>query len=125
MMKSLMTRDPKQRLGGSESDAQEVKDHPFFRGVDWEKFLQKKVKPPFLPRVVRVWLRALRMLCRNSHRRAARCLCPQKSPKDTSNFEAEFTRQAPKLTPPHTDYVLTKKDQQLFANFSYRAEWAQ
>ena len=41
-----------ERLGGSEDlGDQELKDHPFFKGVDWEAVLNKKVPVPFKPKI--------------------------------------------------------------------------
>jgi len=34
------------RLGCGRRDANEIKHHPFFKNVDWEMVLQRKVKPP-------------------------------------------------------------------------------
>jgi hypothetical protein len=46
----LLNRDPLKRLG-SEADAKEIKSHPFFKEIDWEKLFQKKIEPPFKPSV--------------------------------------------------------------------------
>ena len=40
-----MQRDPQKRLG-TLNDAYEVKQHMFFKGVDWGKVLRKEMKPP-------------------------------------------------------------------------------
>lgn len=37
------------RLGGGESDAFEVKMHPFFKTVNWEHVNDKKIEVPFKP----------------------------------------------------------------------------
>jgi hypothetical protein len=34
--------------------AYEIKDHPFFASVDWPALLNKKIKPPFKPKVVSI-----------------------------------------------------------------------
>ncbi|KAI0099447.1 protein kinase [Daldinia grandis] len=44
----LLDRDYGQRLGANEG-ALEVKSHPFFDGVDWNKLLQRKYTPIFRP----------------------------------------------------------------------------
>ncbi|CEP16111.1 hypothetical protein [Parasitella parasitica] len=93
---ALLERNPEKRLGGGKGDAQEVKNHPFFAGVNWEDMLAKQVQPPFLPTV---------------NGRA-----------DTSNFDEEFTREIPILTP--VNAMLTASEQQEFSNFSYVANWA-
>jgi len=36
----LLCRDPEKRLG-SEKDAQEIKEHPIFKGINWEKVINK------------------------------------------------------------------------------------
>jgi hypothetical protein len=28
-----------------------IKKHPFFKNIDWDAILQKKIKPPFTPRI--------------------------------------------------------------------------
>ncbi|KAI8095061.1 kinase-like domain-containing protein [Gilbertella persicaria] len=93
---SLLERNPERRLGGGKGDAQEVKSHPFFAGINWDDMLAKRVAPPFLPIV---------------NGRA-----------DTSNFDEEFTREIPILTP--VNAMLTSQEQHEFTNFSYVANWA-
>ncbi|KAI7899788.1 kinase-like domain-containing protein [Cokeromyces recurvatus] len=93
---ALLERNPEKRLGGGKGDAQEIKGHLFFAGVNWEDMLAKRVKPPYIPTV---------------NGRA-----------DTSNFDEEFTREIPILTP--INAMLTEQDQQPFINFSYVANWA-
>ena len=39
----LLQRDPNKRLGGSIKDAQEIKGHPYFKDVDWDKVYNKKL----------------------------------------------------------------------------------
>ena len=40
-----MIREPENRLGRNSSD--EVKNHPFFSGVDWNTI--RNIEPPFVP----------------------------------------------------------------------------
>lgn len=63
-VKGLLNRNPKHRLGAKE-DAEELKKHPFFDDIDWEDLAQKKITPPFKPKL--------------------------RSETDTSNFDPEFT----------------------------------
>merc|ERR1711988_1203367 len=51
LLQSLLQRDPDRRLGGGHGDADEVKCHPFFNGIDWTAFQQRRVTPPFKPSV--------------------------------------------------------------------------
>jgi len=39
---------PKERIGNSD----QVKKHPFFKGLDWQKLAKKQVKPPFMPKLL-------------------------------------------------------------------------
>uniref|UniRef100_A0A4W5LYH8 protein kinase C n=1 Tax=Hucho hucho TaxID=62062 RepID=A0A4W5LYH8_9TELE len=87
----LLQKNPERRLGSGEPDANEVKKHRFFQGVDWAALLHKKVVPPFFPRI--------------------------KTPGDVSNFDEEFTKLKPVLTPPQTPYFLTADQQEIFADF--------
>ncbi|XP_013860462.1 serine/threonine-protein kinase N1 [Austrofundulus limnaeus] len=93
IMRRLLRRNPERRLGSGEKDAEEVKKQPFFRNVDWEALLQKKVPPPFVPSV--------------------------RNKEDVSNFDEEFTTEPPALTPPREPRVLTRKDQDSFRDFDY------
>lgn len=44
----LLTKDPKKRLGGGPTDAEEVKRHPFFKSIDWKKLYEKALPVPFV-----------------------------------------------------------------------------
>ena len=45
LLKALLNRDPLKRLG-SRRDADEVKEHPFFYGINWDSVLRKELRPP-------------------------------------------------------------------------------
>ncbi|KAK7695957.1 hypothetical protein QCA50_000596 [Cerrena zonata] len=47
-VKGLLNRNPKHRLG-SQRDAAELKEHPFFKMIDWDALARKQVTPPFKP----------------------------------------------------------------------------
>uniref|UniRef100_A0A8C2L7W5 protein kinase C n=1 Tax=Cyprinus carpio TaxID=7962 RepID=A0A8C2L7W5_CYPCA len=97
VMRRLLRRNPERRLGAGERDAEDVKKHLFFRNIDWDGLLAKKVKPPFVPTI--------------------------QSSSDVSNFDDEFTSEAPVLTPPREPRPLTQDEQDLFADFDYIADW--
>lgn len=48
-----MTKNPARRLGCSGNETQ-IRNHPFFKELDWEALELRRVKPPFRPRVVRL-----------------------------------------------------------------------
>ncbi|PWZ01971.1 hypothetical protein BCV70DRAFT_54197 [Testicularia cyperi] len=93
ILEKLLTRDPTRRLGSGPTDAEEIKNHPFFRDVNWDDMFHKRVPPPFCPTL--------------------------KNPSDTSWFDTEFTSEKPTLTPVHS--VLSAQDQAEFQSFSWTA----
>ncbi len=46
----LLNRDPRTRLGSGPEDAEEIKRHPFFSGINWDDVRTRKLKLP-RPRV--------------------------------------------------------------------------
>lgn len=48
----LLRKNPERRLGSSERDAEDVKKQAFFRNIQWDDLLMRRVKPPFIPTVV-------------------------------------------------------------------------
>lgn len=46
----MLNRNPKHRLGANR-DAAELKEHPFFKGIDWQALALKQVTPPFKPNI--------------------------------------------------------------------------
>lgn len=93
ILRRLLRRNPERRLGSSEKDAEDVKKQPFFRNMDWEALLLRKLPPPFLPSIG--------------------------GKEDVSNFDEEFTTEAANLTPPREPRVLSRKDQDSFRDFDY------
>lgn len=47
LISKLLELNPEKRLGYN--GAQEVKDHPFFAGIDWDSILTQE--PPFIPKL--------------------------------------------------------------------------
>jgi len=54
----LLTKAPNARLGSSEipGEEREIKDHLFYRNINWQKLQNLEVQPPFKPRVVSKFL---------------------------------------------------------------------
>ena len=48
LFSQLLNRNPKHRLG-AQRDAEELKEHPFFKTIDWKALAAKQVTPPFIP----------------------------------------------------------------------------
>jgi hypothetical protein len=47
-----LNKNPARRLGGGVEDANEVRRHPYFAGVDWNALFSKTMTPPFIPTIV-------------------------------------------------------------------------
>ncbi|KAI9336353.1 hypothetical protein BDR26DRAFT_1008906 [Obelidium mucronatum] len=97
LLKKLLTKDPLSRLGAGPKDAADIKVHPYFKDVNWDDVLHLKNPPPFYPKIT--------------------------SPTDISNFDEEFTKEAPVLTP--INMILSAADQEEFRGFTHISDWAQ
>ncbi|XP_049480292.1 protein kinase C epsilon type-like [Panthera uncia] len=93
----FMTKNPHKRLGcvAAQNGEDAIKQHPFFKEIDWVLLEQKKIKPPFKPRI--------------------------KTKRDVNNFDQDFTREEPVLT--LVDEAIVKQiNQEEFKGFSYFGE---
>lgn len=93
LIKRLLKKSPQERLGGGVDDSKPIKQHAFFRHIDWNELHQHKVEPPFKPCVT--------------------------SEEDVSQFDTKFTRQTPVDSP--DDSVLSESANQVFVGFTYVA----
>ena len=46
LIKELMNRDVHKRLGAGKRDMEEIKEHPFFKDVDWNAIYSREIPPP-------------------------------------------------------------------------------
>ena len=51
LIKKLLVIDPNERLGSGPDGSENIKKHPFFKGINWNDAYQKKIKPPFIPKL--------------------------------------------------------------------------
>jgi len=51
LLRGLLTKDPKHRLGSGSDDASPIKLHPFFGETNWVKLMEGDVPPPWNPQV--------------------------------------------------------------------------
>ncbi|MBZ3875770.1 Serine/threonine-protein kinase N1 [Sciurus carolinensis] len=95
IMRRLLRRNPERRLGSGERDAEDVKKQPFFRTLGWDALLARRLPPPFVPTL--------------------------SGRTDVSNFDEEFTGEAPTLSPPRDARPLTATEQAAFRDFDFVA----
>ena len=51
LITQLLATNPKKRIGYGELDAKKIKEHNYFSDVDWNKYLNKEIEPPFIPKL--------------------------------------------------------------------------
>jgi serine/threonine protein kinase len=51
LLKGLLTKEPRRRLGSGPNDAEDIKEQEFFRDLDWEKLMKGEIAPPWNPQI--------------------------------------------------------------------------
>ncbi|NXU63340.1 KS6A6 kinase, partial [Horornis vulcanius] len=92
LLRMLFKRNPSNRLGAGSDGVEEIKRHPFFSTVDWNKLFRREIQPPFKP--------------------------ASGKPEDTFCFDPEFTAKTPKDSP---GVPPSANAHQLFKGFSFVA----
>ncbi|XP_078236882.1 ribosomal protein S6 kinase alpha-6 isoform X1 [Pogona vitticeps] len=92
LLRMLFKRNPSNRLGAGPDGVEEIKRHPFFSTIDWNKLYRREIQPPFKPASGR--------------------------PEDTFCFDPEFTAKTPKDSP---GVPPSANAHQLFKGFSFVA----
>lgn len=49
LLEKLFQKNPEKRLGSGSEQAEEIKKHPYFYGINWNSLLARQIKAPFLP----------------------------------------------------------------------------
>jgi serine/threonine protein kinase len=100
LLTRLLRKEPRKRLGGNmPKDLKIIKEHRFFKKIDWKKLERRELEPPIQPLIT--------------------------DPELAENFSNEFTDQA--LSPVHSrkntfsEYDITSAEQNPFGGFSFVA----
>lgn len=91
--KGFMTKSPGKRLGCGTDGERDIREHPFFRRIDWIKIAEREVQPPFKPKV--------------------------KDSRGTDNFDKVMTKAPIFFTPPDMSVLENTLDNDGFGGFSY------
>ena len=93
LLKKLLKRHAPSRLGAGVDDDKAVRRHSFFKQINWNDLLSRKVEPPFKP--------------------------PLKNEEDVSLFDSKFTKQIPVDSPDNCP--ISESANQVFQGFTYVA----
>lgn len=96
LLRGLLEREEYKRLGAGPTDAAEIKSHPFFSNIDWEKLYGREIQPPFVPVI-------------------------SKGESDVKYFDEEFTSERPVES--FAEVIADEDDN--FDNFDFNGETAQ
>lgn len=91
LLRALFKRNPANRLGSGPTGSEEIKSHPFFAAIDWDKLYKKEITPPYRPPV---------------------------HADETYYFDREFTSRTPRDSP---GVPLSSTGLDLFRGFSFVA----
>ncbi|VDM30348.1 unnamed protein product [Hydatigera taeniaeformis] len=90
--RGFLNKDPNSRLGCSPAGSLEIRDHVFFRRINWELIESRAIQPPFKPCV--------------------------RDKRDTSNFDSAFTELPTELTPTDKLFIMNLSQTE-FEGFSF------
>ncbi|BES97218.1 ribosomal protein S6 kinase [Nesidiocoris tenuis] len=93
LIRKLLKRQALQRLGSAPGDGDAIRNHMFFKHINWREVISRKLDPPFLPSL--------------------------SSEDDVSQFDTKFTKQTPIDSP--EDSTLSESANMVFQGFTYVA----
>ncbi|CDW90889.1 protein kinase 2 [Stylonychia lemnae] len=96
LIKRLLHHNPNRRLGGGDQDSEELRNHPFFSGLDWEQVRNKQIEPPFSPNV--------------------------EDETDVSNIDISFLNEMPIDSPNEYKLTSSQKAKVHFDKFTYQRD---
>jgi serum/glucocorticoid-regulated kinase 2 len=97
LISQLLKVNPKDRLGYGKKGSQNVKNHPYFKNIDWEMVASKKISVPFIPKIIE----------NNDNKKGDQYI------PDLSNFDPMFTKEnvfEPQSEMKEKDYLISGED---------------
>jgi len=49
LLENLLKKKPEERIGCRKGDVAELRQHPWFKDIDWDLLYKKQVTPPYIP----------------------------------------------------------------------------
>lgn len=93
LIRKLLKRQVSQRLGSGPDDGEPIKRHLYFKHINWDDVINRKLDPPFKPVLT--------------------------GDDDVSQFDSKFTKQTPVDSP--DDNMLSESANMVFEGFTYVA----
>lgn len=96
LLKRLLEPNPSKRIGNGSEGAKEIKDHSFFKEIDWKKLYNKELEPPFNPEV--------------------------ENEEDTNQIDPLFTKELPQETPVLSNLQDDERQRNHFGGFTFERQ---
>jgi serum/glucocorticoid-regulated kinase 2 len=93
LLKKMLNKDPAKRLGNGPGGSKEIKDHPFFKDIDFKLLYKKAIESPYIPVVDNI--------------------------EDTKNIDKLFTDERPEETPVVSKLQAKEKEKNYYGGFTY------
>jgi len=93
LLKKLLAVDQNKRLGAGVNDSEEIKQHSFFKEINWKMVYDRKYKPIFIPNI--------------------------KNDEDLSNFDKMFTDEDPKFGVEKSGFLNRQNSDNKYDDFTY------
>eukprot|EP01088_Endostelium_zonatum_P001106 TRINITY_DN1138_c0_g1_i1.p1 TRINITY_DN1138_c0_g1~~TRINITY_DN1138_c0_g1_i1.p1 ORF type:complete len:786 (-),score=193.53 TRINITY_DN1138_c0_g1_i1:234-2591(-) len=97
LLTGLLTRSPERRLGSGKDGTKKIKEHEFFRDIDWDRMYAREAEVPFKPDV------------------------GVEGYNSTAQFDSTFTSEPVRDTPVDDPFILSATWQDQFKGFTWVA----
>ncbi len=106
----MLKRNPNERLG-VDTSLGNIESQPWFSGVNWRRYEECKMQPPFVPELVSD-------LVKQYQPSLITLYLLQNNDTDVSYFDRYFTKEKPVISSTASSPI-SEKDQLMFEGFNY------